>query len=757
MTHRTLIYRSLRYYWRSHLGVVLGAAVGSAALVGALVVGDSVKLTLRERALERLAGADLALDAGDRFFEQSLADRLHAQYSIPIGLVTNAGVTAVSVFAAASNATNQRTSDSFVPVATNFITNMVGPRTVLRSDRRATPLLRLPGMAARQDGTARANQIQVWGVADFWTFARPPEVAGSPQRSEQWRFSTALPPDSVLLNEALAAQLQAKAGDAIILRIHKPSALSRDAVITPRDDASIALRLTVNGVVSSEQFGDLRLNAGQTPPLNAFVQINELGAAAGVAGRANVLLATSMRRQSPAMLNELKRTVNRWLARISPRLRLAVRSTVERAGTDEQREASRQALRKALRPEDLELNLRLTEGRDFVELNTRRIFLEEPIVAAATTAQSAGILTYLANLIRRGTNVVPYSMITAAGAPWTPTDMREDEILLNQWLADDLGAGKGDLVEVSYYLADSGSRLIERTNRFRVRGIVPMTGVYRDRSLMPEFPGLAKAESTHDWDAGFPLEHKIRDVDEAYWKQYRGTPKAFITLPAGQSMWSNRFGNLTSIRWPAPEGVSPAVFRGRIEQNLMANLDPAQSSLRFEAVRDQALASADQAQNFGGLFLGFSFFLIAAALILMALLFQFALEQRTGEVGTLLALGFTGKQVRRFAADRARGQCAGFGGHTGGGTAPAGAAASARASRRRKRFRGSRFEFNVQGRPLAHRAGHVGRSGFFRPGRLVVDDRGHGESGRILRCRRAAADRRAGWLRGPARCFGRER
>lgn len=45
MTLRTLIVRSLRHHWRTHLGVGLGAAMGSAALIGALVVGDSVKGT----------------------------------------------------------------------------------------------------------------------------------------------------------------------------------------------------------------------------------------------------------------------------------------------------------------------------------------------------------------------------------------------------------------------------------------------------------------------------------------------------------------------------------------------------------------------------------------------------------------------------------------------------------------------------------------------------------------------------------------
>ena len=77
-------------------------------------------------------------------------------------------------------------------------------------------------------------------------------------------------------------------------------------------------------------------------------------------------------------------------------------------------------------------------------------------------------------------------------------------------------------------------------------------------------------------------------------------------------------------------------------------MQPEDIGLRFEPVRAQALKAAAQAQDFGQLFLGFSIFLVVAALLLMALLFQFGLEQRAAEVGTLLALGFTPRQVRRL-------------------------------------------------------------------------------------------------------------
>ncbi|MGI8965195.1 MAG: ABC transporter permease, partial [Limisphaerales bacterium] len=88
--------------------------------------------------------------------------------------------------------------------------------------------------------------------------------------------------------------------------------------------------------------------------------------------------------------------------------------------------------------------------------------------------------------------------------------------------------------------------------------------------------------------------------------------------------------------------------RGKIETALLKNLDPASVGLVFQNVREQALAASSQSQDFGQLFLGFSFFLVTAALLLMAMLFQFGLEQRSTEIGTMLALGFTPKRVRRL-------------------------------------------------------------------------------------------------------------
>jgi putative ABC transport system permease protein len=162
---------------------------------------------------------------------------------------------------------------------------------------------------------------------------------------------------------------------------------------------------------------------------------------------------------------------------------------------------------------------------------------------------------------------------------------------------------------------------------------------------MPDFPGLADAEHCRDWNPGVSIDlDRIRDRDEEYWNTYRGTPKAFVSLTAAQRMWRNRFGALTAIRYPAGT-VSP----GDISAGIVSDLPPAALGLVVQPVRHQGLLAGSQGVDFGQLFLGLSFFIVIAALLLMGLLFVFSIEYRTRETGVLRALGFTVKQVRRLA------------------------------------------------------------------------------------------------------------
>jgi ABC-type antimicrobial peptide transport system permease subunit len=547
----TVIRRSLTHYARSNWGVIFGAAVSTAALAGALVVGDSMRSSLLRKSLEGLGPFHYAMRAGDRFFRTDLAPKIEG----------------------------------------------TGAQGI-----RFCSLLNLEGIASANDGAARANGIQLLGVGpDFL------QLMGA---------RTALSAGQVLVNPAVAAQLRIKVGDEILLRLPKPGALSREVTLTDRENNTVGIRVQVADVLPAGEAGNFSLLHSQLAPLNVFLPLDDLTKAAGLSGKANVMLATEGR--SGRKPERLVEDINA-------------------------------ALREVWRPDDAALEFRVVNDTRQLELRSPRVFLDSPIIEASRALPDASnaipVLTYLANLIESGTNSTPYSFVTAAGPPYTPADLKEDEILLSQWLADDLGAKAGDRVQLTYFVPEAGARLVEASNTFAVRDIVPAKTPWMDRTLMPDFPGIEKAESTGDWEVGFELVHPIRPKDEAYWKQFRGTPKAYVSLAAGQKMWASRFGELTALRWPLSDSIGASASRADL---LMRALQPSRLGLTFEPVREQAIHAAAQSQDFGQLFIGFSFFVIAAALLLTGLLFQFSIEQRAAEAGTLLALGFQGRTVRRL-------------------------------------------------------------------------------------------------------------
>ena len=226
-----------------------------------------------------------------------------------------------------------------------------------------------------------------------------------------------------------------------------------------------------------------------------------------------------------------------------------------------------------------------------------------------------------------------------------PPDLRDDQTIITQWLADDLKIGLKEKLTLRYFVLGESRELLERSSEFEVAGIVPTEGPGGDRELMPGFPGLDKVDKVRNWKPGIPVDlKKIKKEDEDYWDEYRGAPKAFVTLAAGRKLWATeRFGNTTAVRF-----AYSAEGEAKIAAAFKKHFHPSDIGLQFEPVRLNALRSSKGASDFGVLFLSLSIFLVVSALILMGLLFVFGVEHRAGQIGTLMALGFTGKQVRHL-------------------------------------------------------------------------------------------------------------
>jgi len=135
----------------------------------------------------------------------------------------------------------------------------------------------------------------------------------------------------------------------------------------------------------------------------------------------------------------------------------------------------------------------------------------------------------------------------------------------------------------------------------------------------------------------------VRDQDERYWDDHRGTPKAFLALAAGRELWSSRWGALTALRVAAPQTAETETARA-----LLAALRPELNQVLVRPLQAGAAAAAQSPVDFGGLFIGMSFFLIVAALGLVAMLFQLSLLQRGTEDALLGAVGVSVRRVLRW-------------------------------------------------------------------------------------------------------------
>jgi ABC-type antimicrobial peptide transport system permease subunit len=273
------------------------------------------------------------------------------------------------------------------------------------------------------------------------------------------------------------------------------------------------------------------------------------------------------------------------------------------------------------------------------KLSTDRVFLDDTLTQRLRELlpNAQPVLTYLVNGMISSQGGTPYSMVTAREDP----ALGENGMAVSQWLADDQKLNLGDTVELRYFTMGTGRQLVEAKHSVQVAAILPMTDARVNASWTPQFPGVSESENCRDWKPGIPMDKKtIRDVDEKYWDDYKGTPKGFIPLALGQKLWRNRFGSVTSLRFKTEEAETA------LRQRLASGLKLANIALSPRDFGAEATVAAKGTVDFGGLFLGLSMFLITAALVFATLLFLFMLEQRASQLGVLLALGWSTARLR---------------------------------------------------------------------------------------------------------------
>jgi putative ABC transport system permease protein len=235
-----VVRRSLTHYWRTNAAVVVGVAVAVTVLAGALLVGVSVRGSLRDLVLQRLGRADLVVVSSD-FFRARLADDLRADSSF---------------------------KDSFIDVS---------------------PIVAVQGTAADQATGRRAARVQVYGVDDrFWQFHGRPSSFGATGDV------SATAERQVLLSPALARDIGATSGSTVLLRVQRPSDIPIESLHGRKDDLGRTLRLTVSAVLAPADLGEFSLQPQQGEVRVAFVPLTRLQQEIGVGDRVNALLVSAI-------------------------------------------------------------------------------------------------------------------------------------------------------------------------------------------------------------------------------------------------------------------------------------------------------------------------------------------------------------------------------------------------------------------------------------------------------------------------------
>jgi putative ABC transport system permease protein len=388
--------------------------------------------------------------------------------------------------------------------------------------------------------------------------------------------------------------------DFLLLRIENGNLVPVNAPFSREPEPTVALRVKVTAIADDDQLARLNLKNEQNIPYNVLVSSKMLGEKLELTGLSNVLLID--------------------------------------VGNDD---ISASNIKNSIQPQwslkDLGLKIENRNEQTF-DITSNRVFIDSIIVSAVkkTTYNSQKILTYLVNDIEANGKHTPYSFASALEESITGIALKNDEILINQWTADDLKAKPGDSALITYFVIGQLRDLKEVSRRFVIKQIIENESPGIDRNLMPDFQGFSEAGSCSEWDAGVPIDLKrIRDKDEAYWDNYRGTPKVILPFETGLQMWQNQFGVLTSLRFNARE-----VSEKEISSAILKNVHPTDLGIDVISVREEGATAAKNAVNFTELFLSMSFFIILAGILLTLLIYTLHFQKRNNETALLSGLGF---------------------------------------------------------------------------------------------------------------------
>ena len=600
-------WNSLKHFWQIHLTVALCTAVATGVLAGALIVGDSVRGSLRSLTTERLGTIQHALLA-DHFFQPDLLQR-----------------------------------------------------------ENKVPAILLNGTIVAPQAETRASKVNIAGVTDdffaFWQEETAPNLNKTPEQpfnaivineALQNELNVQVG-DTLLMNMSQAAD------------IHPEFLLGeRDAA-----NAIQSLRLVVSDVIPTKDAGRFSLQAHQSLPFNAFIALPVLQKALGQAGKVNAVFTAGTEAISAADLsltleslglrietheNHFDLQSQEYLLKpllSETALTVATENHIPTFPTLTYLANTIGANDKTI-PYSTIVAFPMDEGEFAKLLNVHTTEAQHLVYKQAREEKNRQVTLEIDKLkkekrkLRSTKKDMKQAEKINKDLELLHKSLRDSEIILNTWAADALGVKIGDEITITYYSVSTDEAYITETALFRLKGILPIEGITADRDIIPEFPGIHDTADMSEWESPFPINYTlVREKDEIYWDEYGATPKAFIPLGIGKQLWQNRFGDLTTIRFGTAPDIDIQTTRARFETEFLKKIQPEQVGFQFLSLQAAGLQASAGATDFGMLFGSLSGFIIIAVALLVAMLFRIGVEGRSREIGILQAVGYPLAKIRR--------------------------------------------------------------------------------------------------------------
>jgi ABC-type antimicrobial peptide transport system permease subunit len=403
----------------------------------------------------------------------------------------------------------------------------------------------------------------------------------------------------VFLNDRARAMFPGSAGS---IRFKKPTGLSVELPVGDTKKTRILRRAihipepqNKQPILDSLFTPDFALAPDTLPPINIFVPYNMLADALELVGKANLFVSKQEYLSLPFSM------------------------------------------------EDFGLDIQSSTNGTLIKSKT--IYL--PSTLKNSFSEAASIQTasfYLADSFEANSRDTPYGFVGAVTPSLcgTPAIMRDDEVVITAWLAQHLNVTTQQTLLLKWRRFESNGQLVPDQRIFRICAILPTEDAATMKAYMPVFPGMKDVDSCAAWDVGMPMdEKKLKDeANEAYWKQWRETPKLFMTASAGKSCFGSVFGNAMCLQI----NESTETVRKQIASHLSVTDAGAYT---VQLATDGARA-ASGSTDFTGLFTGMMFILITSSILLAALTFSLTLESRKHDIALLLATGWTRKRCILF-------------------------------------------------------------------------------------------------------------